>query len=147
MGWLESLNIAGETHANQMICHYEDLDVSLLGLELLSRYVVTFDFPHHAVYLKKGKQFNRPPRNDLSGLQLLRVKDQWVVHAVRKGSPAAKAGLEEKDVLLKLNKERVDRMTLRTIDERFSKDGDRVWVTIQRGEDRFELPLDLTADH
>lgn len=47
-------------------CHkkllFGESRVSFLGLNYLSRYVVTFDFPNRLVYMKKGKQYSRTDR-------------------------------------------------------------------------------------
>lgn len=65
-------------------------NTNLLGLNYLSRYVVTLDFAHFAVYLKPGASFRalRVPRG-LQGIRLVRQGDRIVVLSVREGSKTA----------------------------------------------------------
>lgn len=76
---------------------------SLIGLEYLSRYTVTFDFPGSAVYLKPGNDFNiLDPPLDLMGLRLSRSEGRVTVLSVAEGSrlaALARAG----DVLVSVN--------------------------------------------
>jgi len=92
---------------------YHDLifsegDVNNLGLNFLSRHLVTFDFPNNRIYLKKGKEFLKMDESDMSGLHLLRISNETVVHSVDKGSPAAKAGIRAKDIILKVGGKNAD---------------------------------------
>jgi predicted aspartyl protease len=85
---------------------FHEAYVSGLGLPFLSRHIVTFDFPNAKVYFKKANQFNKVDETDMSGLHLLRISGDTVVHSVDQGSPAQKAGIRAKDVILKIaNKE------------------------------------------
>lgn len=143
-GWLDSLPFAGNTYKNLL---FSEEDFSFLGLELLSRYVVTFDFPHQAVFLKKGRQFDRPYRQQLSGLGLERVKGQTVVESVVDGSPAAQAGIRSGDTLLQIDKQSIDGMTLFTLRNRLSEEGKRVQLTVRRGAQRLDMSLILSADN
>jgi hypothetical protein len=62
---------------------------NLLGLNYLSRYLVTFDFPNRTVYLRKGKRFEAPDVLDRSGLHIIRAREKPIVESVDTGSPAA----------------------------------------------------------
>jgi uncharacterized protein (TIGR03000 family) len=143
-GWLDSLPFAGNTYKNLL---FSEKDFSLLGLELLSRYVVTFDFPHRAIFLKKGRQFDRPIREQLSGLNLERVKGQTVVGSVFASSPAAQAGLRSGDTLLQIDKQSIDGMTLFTLRNRLCEEGKRVQLTVRRGGQRLDISLLLSSDN
>jgi len=67
---------------------------NLLGMGVLSRFRVTFDFPNNKMYLAKGKRFAEPETWDLSGLHLLRKGGKTIVHSVDKGSAADIAGIK-----------------------------------------------------
>jgi len=113
---------------------------SCLGLSFLSRHLVTFDFPSNRIYLKKGKDFKKIDEADMSGLHLLRISNKTIVHSVDEGSPAQKAGIEAKDVILKIGNEGVNiynMWKLRRILK--SRDKRKITMTIKRGDDVKEV--------
>jgi hypothetical protein len=61
-------------------------------LTYLSRYTVTFDFPHSVPYLEKGK-YSDPDLLDMSGLHFLRDQGKTVIAVVERGSPADSVGI------------------------------------------------------
>jgi len=114
--------------------------LSCLGLSFLSRHLVTFDFPNNRIYLKKGKDFKKIDEADMSGLHLLRISNKTIVHSVDEGSPAQKAGIEAKDVILKIGNEGVNiynMWKLRRILK--SRDKRKITMTIRRGNDIKEV--------
>ncbi len=141
-GWLDALPFAGNTYKN--LRFNDSREYSFLGLDVLSRYVVTFDFPHQAIYLKKGRQFDKPYRYDRSGLNVRRVKGQTVVASVIDGSAAAKAGIIPGDVLLQIDKEQINGMTLYTLRDRLSDEGKKIVLTVRRGAKQFDVPVALS---
>lgn len=143
IGWLDSFPFAGNKHKSLI---FSEARISLLGLDLLSRYVVTFDFPHQAIYLKKGHQFDRPPRYDRSGLHMRRVKGETVVVSVTDGSAAAKAGMRLGDVLLQIDKEQIKDMTLFTLRGRLCEEGKKICFTVRRGAKRLDVPVILSEE-
>lgn len=141
-GWLDALPFAGNTHKN---LSFTEKEHSSLGLDVLSRYVVTFDFAHQAIYLKKGRQFDKPYRYNLSGLHMRRVKGQTVVASVADGSAAAKAGILPGDVLLQIDKEQINSMTLYTLCDRLCDEGKKIVLTVRREAKQFDVPVTLSS--
>ncbi len=114
--------------------------LSCLGLSFLSRHLVTLDFPNNRIYLKKGKDFKKVDETDMSGLHLLRISNKTIVHSVDEGSPAQRAGIEAKDVILKIGNESVSTYNmwkLRRILK--SRDKRKITMTIKRGNDVKEM--------
>ena len=142
-GWLDSFPFAGNTHKT---LYFTEDKKSLLGLDVLARYVVIFDFPHQAIYLEKGRQFDRPNRYDYSGLLLRRVKGETVVEEVTAGSAADRAGIRCRDVLLQIDKEQISGMTLFTLRDRLCEEGKKICLTVRRGRKQLDLPLVLSWD-
>lgn len=64
----------GPFEHKELIFHRDKLNK--LGLPYLSRYRVTFDFPHKMLYLNKAKGYSRSDHEDMSGLHLVRVQGQ-----------------------------------------------------------------------
>ena len=100
-----ALSLGRHTHSALAVVELPDdgLPFCLLGLDYLSRYVVTFDFPRNRVYLKPGAQFGTlRPATTLFGVRLARVAGTVVVWSVRERSRAA-AYLQPDDVLETIN--------------------------------------------
>ena len=109
---------------------------SHLGLLFLSRHIVTLDFPNNRMYLKKGKEFKKGDETDMSGLHLLCISDKTVVYSVDEDSPAQKAGIDSKDIILTVDNN--DANTYDILELRrllMSKDKRNITMTIKRGDD------------
>ncbi|MBN1553124.1 MAG: aspartyl protease family protein [Phycisphaerae bacterium] len=117
---------------------------SLLGLDFLSRHVVTFDFPDGKFCLKKGERFDASDEADMSGLHMLSQEGKVIVHSIDEGSPAAKAGLKPDDILRKIDDQNVQEFTLTTLRKRLrAGDGKTVEVIFQRGDKGFKTTIQL----
>lgn len=71
--------------------------LNAIGLDYLSRYRVTIDYPRSVLYLRPGRRFAARTAFDMSGLVLLRADGQTIVDKVHFGSPAAALGLLKGD--------------------------------------------------
>ena len=84
--------------------NYKDINFGVapnrLGLGILSRHLVTFDFPNKRIYLKKGKDFQKPDELDMSGLHLIKVSQKVLVYSVDKDSPAHNVGISANDTII-----------------------------------------------
>jgi hypothetical protein len=116
---------------------------NLLGLHYLSRYIVTFDFPNQRMYLRKGKRFDQLDLRDQSGLHILRSDGQTVVQVVDAGSPAARAGIEPKDILLQLGDLDAEKTKMPVLRQQLARDGETVRLHLRRGVQLREVALEL----
>ena len=66
---------------------------NLLGLEYLSRYRITFDFPNKRLNLEPGLRVCQTPLNDRTGIRLVRVNGETIVRSIAKAGPAEIAGV------------------------------------------------------
>jgi predicted aspartyl protease len=117
---------------------------SILGWWFLSRHVVTFDFPHDTVYLKKGKRFDEPSdfhlsMNDL-GFVLAREANHIIVLSVDPDGPAQAKGIRPDDVLLRIDGHDLGSYTLRELTEficQMDKKEEHgvITFTVKRGND------------
>lgn len=114
-----------------------------IGLSLLSRYVVTFDFPNGRMYLDKGKRFAEPHRSDLSGMTVTRLDGETRIGSVRPDTPADACGLKSQDEILQVNGNRVSALSLHELRSRLMVEGARIRldVTGPAGRRRVELQL------
>ncbi len=75
-----------------------------IGMGILKRFVVSFDYAHHAMWLSKGAWFDQPDRYDRSGLWLALAPDNGIeVLAVTPGSAAAAAGMRPGDLIISVD--------------------------------------------
>ncbi len=111
-----------------------------LGLGLLSRYSIIFDFPNKIMYLKKRKTF----REDILckvGLSLIRKNDKTVVYGVKKRSPASKAGFKKDDILLSVDGKDSNKFTLYMLRRHLHKPGQVIKLKISRKGKIMKLQL------
>jgi hypothetical protein len=119
--------------------------ITSLGLGFLSRFVLTFDFPHNTLYLKKGKRFDQPYAHDRSGLHILRQDGKTVVHSLDKGSPAETAGFKAGDVLVQVGEVKAEQTSMFQLRGLFHRESRDLPVRVRRGEKETVLTLDLRA--
>jgi hypothetical protein len=72
---------------------FASAQINAIGLFYLSRFVVTFDFPGGALYMKEGKLFDRSEPSDMSGLEIIKYDGQFIVLDAATASPADDAGI------------------------------------------------------
>jgi hypothetical protein len=125
---------------------------SILGPYFLSRHLVTFDFPHNRLYLKKGKEFDRIDYNATTlrlrspGLALQRNKDAVFVSAVDPNRTAYQAGTRLNDVILRVNDEDVTCRCLLKVGDLFpEKARGSVTLTIKRNDQIKQISFLLSS--
>jgi S1-C subfamily serine protease len=74
-----------------------------IGLRILRQFNVVFDGPHGKMYLEKNANYGKPDIFNRAGLMLNYDPDNLKIMTVVPGSPGAKAGLKEQDVITQLN--------------------------------------------
>jgi hypothetical protein len=79
---------------------FDSAGSSSLGLTIVRRSSVIFDFPRETLYLKPGRLIGAEEAADMSGLHLLRLAGRIVALAIDAGSPAEQAGMLKGDVIL-----------------------------------------------
>jgi S1-C subfamily serine protease len=99
--------------------------------------------PNGVLYLRKGVRFNEPDRRDLSGLHILRVDGATVVHSVDEGSPAGTAGVQSKDVILRIDGRPAEQESMFAIRQLLRRENPQFEMTIRRGTERFQVFLSL----
>jgi membrane-associated protease RseP (regulator of RpoE activity) len=109
-------------------------DANYLGMGFWSRFLVTFDFPNETLYLKKSRRFAAMSLYDLSGLHLFRENGQTTIHSVDSESPAANAGINAGDEILRIDGTEVSEQSLLSIRRRLSAPKDRVAFVVRRND-------------
>lgn len=99
-----------------------------LGIGILKRFSVIFDYTGNSMYLKPGSNFKDPFEHDMSGLEYYAAGnnlDRIIINRVEPGSAGDEIGLEKDDEIVSINFKPVSKMTLEEIDEIFRSKNDR----------------------
>ncbi len=109
-------------------------------LSYLARFLVTFDFPRHRVYLKKGANFDAPDcRLNLWNVEVARIEDRLVIQDVDHYGVAYRLGLRSGDVVESINgcdARRVSNWQARRL---FGREGRPLAAVIRRGTQKLTL--------
>jgi hypothetical protein len=73
-----------------------------IGLHVLRQFTLIFDGPHGKMYLEKNANYGKPDIFNRAGLMLNYDPDNLKIMTVVPGSPGAKAGLKEEDVITQI---------------------------------------------
>lgn len=118
---------------------------SSIGLRLLSRFLVTFDFPNRTLYLKGGKTLSKPDPPATSGLVLMQLQGKTLIRAVTPNGPADNAGIRADDELLVIDGKSCSGLDLFDIGTLLTSEvGKKVQLRLRRNGDELERELDLT---
>lgn len=119
--------------------------LNALGLNYLSRYTVTLDFPNGMVYLNPGKRFSEPMQFDMSGILIVSKAGDLLVKEIANGSPAAALGLHAGDRLFEIDGQSCADFSVFELNRLLSEDGRRVRISVQRENKEFDIVV-LLAD-
>jgi hypothetical protein len=142
-GRLESFQVGKFRHEGLLVNSGEKNGI---GISYLSRYVVTFDFPHSKLYLKKGAHFDDPDaRLNLWDVSVERNDNKLAIRDVHDYSQAARMGLREGDIVETLNGIDVRRFSNWQVRRLFGREGRPLTAAIRRGTAKLTLRNDSAA--
>lgn len=99
-----------------------------LGIGILKRFTLIFDYPDSALYLKPGSNINELFEHDMSGLEYYSTGEAYsriIISRVEPGSAGDAVGLEKDDEIVSINFKPVKEMHLEEIDKIFKSQNDR----------------------
>ncbi|MEM6764398.1 MAG: aspartyl protease family protein [Bacteroidota bacterium] len=115
LGRIESYEIA-DFRFDRVIAGYPDLSslgslnidswYGNMGAEIISRFVITFDYFRGKIYLRKGQHFKKDFTYNMSGLEIIAKGSDYhdfFISYVRPGSPADGAGIKVGDQITSIN--------------------------------------------
>ncbi len=120
--------------------------MSLLGMGFLSRHLVTFDFPNNMMYLKKGKNFDKPSSINvkiplIAGCLL--ESENHVISSVDPNGPAYQKGVRNGDILIKICDQDISNMSFieffRFITQFSAPEDGKIPMIFKRGEEVFTV--------
>ena len=119
--------------------------VELIGLEVLRRFNVTFDYPHTRIILLPNRHVAEPFAFDASGLDLRWTPDlkHLVIHDVAKGSVAAEAGLHTGEQIVSIDHQPAEAFRIDQVNQLLTEDGARIELGVIGSGRRREVTLQL----
>ncbi|MSR60680.1 MAG: PDZ domain-containing protein [Planctomycetaceae bacterium] len=114
-----------------------------VGLDYLSRFVVTLDFQKNVIYLERGERFGESQRTHKAGLRLARVAVETRIEEVFAGGPAKAAGLQAGDRIVQIGNRSADEFSLLELYRLFEEEDRHVPLVVERRGRRHELKLVL----
>lgn len=99
-----------------------------LGIGILKRFTLIFDYPDSVLYIKPCSNINEPFEHDMSGLEYYSTGDAYnrvIISRVEPGSAGDEVGLEKDDEIVSINFKPVKDMGLEEIDKLFKSQIDR----------------------
>ena len=79
-------------------------DEAMIGLGLLSRLNLVFDYPGRRMFVEPSRAYSKPYEYSMTGMWLRPTKDGcWEIERILKESPAADAGLQVGDKITMIN--------------------------------------------
>lgn len=99
-----------------------------LGIGVLKRFTVVFDYFNKCIYLRPGANFKDPFEHDMSGLEYYAGGEDYkhvVISRVEPGSAGDEIGLEKDDEIMSINLKPIDKMSLEDIDNIFKSQNNR----------------------
>ncbi|HVU89275.1 MAG TPA: aspartyl protease family protein [Pirellulales bacterium] len=118
-------------------------DENRIGMQLLSRFVVTFDFPKKSLYLRPTNRLNEPESIDRSGLHIIRRDGIVVVDTVDAMSPAAEADIRPGDTISEIAGVQVAGERLVRLRRLLRQQDANVLIVGRRGEEILRLSMHL----
>jgi hypothetical protein len=109
--------------------------LGLVGMDVLSRFNLTFDYSRSVMYVEPNRTFDAPFVYDSTGLSLRATRPSFspaYVHSVRDPSPAKEAGIEAGDVLVQIDGRPTSALTLDNIRELLKKPGQTHRLAVSR---------------
>lgn len=99
-----------------------------LGLGVLKKFIVVFDYADKLIYLKPGPNYDEPFEHDMSGLEYYGAGDGFkrvFISRVEPGSAGDEVGIEKDDEILSINFKQISDMSLEEIDNIFKSQNER----------------------
>ena len=116
----------------------------MVGLGLLSRFNIAYDYPHRRMYLEPNRSFAAPFEYGMSGFASRRAADGTLeITEVYPESPASDAGLRSGDRISRIDGQPVGEMDPEARRLMLRQSGRTLALSVQRGGTVREVPITL----
>lgn len=146
-GRLAGLSLAKASLYDLPVSALAEYRSNILGMDIWSRFTITFDFPNLVAYLKPNSNFDRPFKRDLGGMTFIRKRRHTLVRWLKATGPASKAGIQQGDRLLEIDGLDATTARLFTLYIRLCEAGAAIPVKLERGDEVFDVDVQLPDAH
>jgi hypothetical protein len=115
----------------------------LIGNDILRRFNVILNYDKRDIYLVPNSHFNEPFDYSYTGIELYYIDGKILIGDVAKDSPAEKAGLQEGDMVVAVNKN--FSQNLQQYKAAIQSTGDRLQLIIQRNGDLIQFSFKVKS--
>lgn len=115
----------------------------LIGNDILRRFNVVINYDHRDIYLVPNSHYNEPFDYSYTGIELYYIDGAIIIGDVAKDSPAEKAGLQEGDVVVAVNKN--FSQNLQQYKAAIQTTGDRLQLVIQRNGELIQFSFKVKS--
>ncbi len=138
----------GESRLNDIVSEFQERSLfgvgGSIGMGILSRFVVTFDYQNKRMLLRPNESFAEPFEFNMAGINLRpRAGKRLSVHSVLDESPAARKEIRGGDIIVALNGRDLAEYSDTDAVDLLQDVGKTVALTIEREGKRFEVSLTL----
>jgi hypothetical protein len=109
-----------------------------LGIDMLRRFNITFDYSRQMMYLKPNRFYKEPFEHDMCGIELIAGGEtyrQYTIYKIYPDTPAAEAGLLPGDELIAINSSMLKDMEITAVSKLLrSRHGRRLSILLKRNE-------------
>jgi hypothetical protein len=99
-----------------------------IGIGILKRFDVVFDYYNSVMYLKSNQLYKDPFECDMSGIEYYATGEDLnhlIINRIAPGSPASEIGLEKGDEIMSINLKPVSKMNIEEVDNYFKSKNER----------------------
>jgi hypothetical protein len=118
----------------------------IIGADILHRFHVVIDYSRSRMVLEKNRFFGDPFEFDMSGIRFVMDGpgfESLRVYSIFEGSPAAEAGLEEGDMVTRIDGREAAQFTRETLREYLEREGRDVVLSVERDGKTHEIKIRL----
>lgn len=152
-GWLRTFQIA-KLPVQDVLAVYSDQTfpsagtpvAGEIGSNLLRRFTVVFDYPHHQLTLDPNTSFPDPDQEDKSGMLIVAKGSNYKtfeVTNVQPNTPAAEGGIKKGDIIAGVDADPAADLSLLDVRELFTSVGHKYKITLQRGDKTSEVTIQM----
>lgn len=122
-----------------------------IGGGLMKHFTFYLDYNNEKLYIRKSKFFKQKFDYDMSGISVIAkgeyfLEPYYLINKVREGSPAALAGVKEKDILIQLNGISGKDLNLNYINKTLSKKEDKkIRLRVKRENETLNFEFKLKS--